>query len=250
MWVLASYLNALFWILLIFAKILGFSGDRLDLLPSVYIVTHKCPPSTNNDGINALFSGCLLYSVQENVISWTVTCFTDTVPATCTSLFVRSPWESASELVISTATATDITFLLHYANKVQLAVHGVGRPYKAEDHWSCIVPLSAEEMLKSAVIEEKKFKHSPLAGADNSLVLNFWCQQEGLLAMCCTFEKNLFGLWLYTHLSWFNNVYSLGSGTDNPRGQNFDVNRNLLSLRSFATSFKQISLKVCFYRFF
>ena len=25
-----------------------------------------------------------------------------------------------------------------------------------EDHWSCIAPLSAEDMLKSAVIEEKK----------------------------------------------------------------------------------------------
>ena len=38
---------------------------------------------------------------------------------------------------------------------------------KPEDHWSCIAHLSAEDMLKSAVIEEKKFKHSPWAGADN-----------------------------------------------------------------------------------
>ena len=30
---------------------------------------------------------------------------------------------------------------------------------KSEDHWSCIAHLSAEDMLKSAVIEEKKFKH-------------------------------------------------------------------------------------------
>ena len=37
---------------------------------------------------------------------------------------------------------------------------------KTEDHWSCIAHLCAEDMLKSAVIEEKKFKHSPLAGAD------------------------------------------------------------------------------------
>ena len=27
---------------------------------------------------------------------------------------------------------------------------------KPEDHWSCIVHLSAEDMLKSAVIEEKE----------------------------------------------------------------------------------------------
>ena len=46
------------------------------------------------------------------------------------------------------------------------------------------------------------------------------------------------------------NVHSRRSGADNPRGQNFDVNRNLLSLRSFATSFKKISLKSDFIHFF
>ena len=30
---------------------------------------------------------------------------------------------------------------------------------KPEDHWSCIVHLIAEDVLKSAVIEEKKFKN-------------------------------------------------------------------------------------------
>ena len=38
-----------------------------------------------------------------------------------------------------------------------------------EDHWSCIAHLIAEDMLKSAVIEETTFKHSPRAGADNPL---------------------------------------------------------------------------------
>ena len=33
--------------------------------------------------------------------------------------------------------------------------------FEPEDHWSCITHLSAEDMLKSAVIEEQKFKHSP-----------------------------------------------------------------------------------------
>ena len=28
-----------------------------------------------------------------------------------------------------------------------------------EDHWSCIAHLSSEDMLKSAVIEETKFKN-------------------------------------------------------------------------------------------
>ena len=40
---------------------------------------------------------------------------------------------------------------------------------KSEDHWSCIAHLSAADMLKSAVIEDKKFKHSLWAGADNPL---------------------------------------------------------------------------------
>ena len=30
-----------------------------------------------------------------------------------------------------------------------------------EDHWSSIPHLSAEDMLKLVVFEEKKFKHSP-----------------------------------------------------------------------------------------
>ena len=46
---------------------------------------------------------------------------------------------------------------------------------KPEDHWSCIAHLSAEDMLKSAVIEENKFKHSPWAGADNPSGPKFLC---------------------------------------------------------------------------
>ena len=41
--------------------------------------------------------------------------------------------------------------------------------HKPEDLWSCIAHLSAEDTLKSAVIEKKKFKHSPRVGADNPL---------------------------------------------------------------------------------
>ena len=46
---------------------------------------------------------------------------------------------------------------------------GFYKKVKPEDHWSCIAHLIAEDMLKSAVIEEKTFKHSPWAGADNPL---------------------------------------------------------------------------------
>ena len=42
-----------------------------------------------------------------------------------------------------------------------------------EGHWSCIAHRSAEDISKSAVIDEKKYKHSPWAGADNPLGQNF-----------------------------------------------------------------------------
>ena len=115
-----------------------------------------------------------------------------------------------------------------------------------EDHWSRIAHLSAEDMLKSAVIEEKKFKYSPWAGADNPLGPKFLCQQEGLISMViyCKFKnESLQPLTSYTSFHDLINVYSHRSGADNPRGQNIDVNRNVLSLRAFATSFKTISLK-------
>ena len=44
---------------------------------------------------------------------------------------------------------------------------------KPEDQWSSIAYLSVEDMLKSVVIEEWKFKHSPWAGVDNPLVPKF-----------------------------------------------------------------------------
>ena len=75
-------------------------------------------------------------------------------------------------------------------------------------------------MLKSAGTEEKKFKHSPWAGADNSLRPKFLFQQEGLITMviCCKFKKNLFNLTLYTSFHDLTKVYSCRSGADNLRG--------------------------------
>ena len=71
------------------------------------------------------------------------------------------------------------------------------------------------------------------------------------MVICCKFKKkSLQSLTLYTSFHDLINVYSWRSGADNPRGQNFDVNRNLLSLPSFATSFKKISLKSDLMQFF
>ena len=46
-------------------------------------------------------------------------------------------------------------------------------------------------------------------------------------------------------------IYVFGqTAPDSPRGQSFDVNRNVLSLHSFVASFKKISLKSDFLHFF
>ena len=45
---------------------------------------------------------------------------------------------------------------------------------KQEDQWFCIAHLSAEDIFKSAVIEEKKFKHSLRVGGRRPISANFF----------------------------------------------------------------------------
>ena len=64
-------------------------------------------------------------------------------------------------------------------------------------------------------------------------------------------KKNFFEVrFFYNVFHNFIHVYSPGVGPDRHRGQKFEVNRNILSLRSFVTSFKKISLKSDFIHFF
>ena len=107
-------------------------------------------------------------------------------------------------------------------------------------------------MLKSAVIEEKKFKHCSWAGADNPLGPNFYVNRKASsLWSFIASLKRISSTSDFIHIIHdLINVYSRRSGSDNPRGQNLDVNRNLLSLRSFATSLKKISLSLILYDFF
>ena len=105
-------------------------------------------------------------------------------------------------------------------------------------------------MLKSAVIEEKKFKHCPWAGADNPLAPKSTGRPHHCGHLLQVQKESLQPLTLYTSFHDLINVYSCRSGADNPMGQNFDVNRNLLSLRSFATSLKKIYKFKKFYTLF
>ena len=65
--------------------------------------------------------------------------------------------------------------------------------------------------------------------------------------------KNLFEVWFYTIFFMILYMYihvAPAQGLTTPRGQNFYVNRNILSLWSFVASFKKISLKSDFMHFF
>ena len=89
-----------------------------------------------------------------------------------------------------------------------------------------------------------------MAGADSPR----GCQQKCLVTLfiCCKFKKKMssksdFILFFFHDLI---HVYSPGAVTYSPRGQNCDVNRNVLSLYPFVASFKEMSSKSDFIHFF
>ena len=88
--------------------------------------------------------------------------------------------------------------------------------------------------------------YSPGVGADSPKWTKFWCQQKLVTSfICCKFQKNVFKVWFYTIFFMIQYMYiASGQGQTAPRGQNFDVNRNFLSLHIFVASFKEISLSL------
>ena len=84
----------------------------------------------------------------------------------------------------------------------------------------------------------------------------FWCQQKPLVTsgICYKFQKNLFEVQFYTifFLILYMYVYKApGQEQTAPRGQSFDVNRNVLSLHSFVASLKTKCLwSLILYNFF
>ena len=70
------------------------------------------------------------------------------------------------------------------------------------DHWLNVSKNSSALWFYAHFFLDLIYEHSPWAGADNPLGPKFWCQHQGLITMviCCKFKKNLFNLWLYTHL--------------------------------------------------
>ena len=92
---------------------------------------------------------------------------------------------------------------------------------------------------------------SPGAGADNPYGTKFLCQQEHLvtLVICCKFlKKNLFEVWFYAIFFMILYMYiAPGQGQTAPRGQSFNVNRNVLSFHSFDASFQKNAFEIWFY---
>ena len=95
------------------------------------------------------------------------------------------------------------------------------------------------------------------SGADNPQGTKFWCQQNPHVTsvICYKFQNNLFEVWFYTHFFMILYMYiATGQGLTTHWGQNFEVNRNILSRRSFVTSFKKslwnLILYICFLIFY
>ena len=128
-----------------------------------------------------------------------------------------------------------------------------------EDHWSCIAQLSAEDMLKSAVIEEKTFNQRTSGPVNAHLTpgpgiyFNAFIHVERPFSLCpyaASFKMiSLKSDFIHIFID-FIHVIALGQGQKTPWGQKFEVNRKPLSLRPYVASFKQISLNFDFMHIF
>ena len=122
-----------------------------------------------------------------------------------------------------------------------------------EAHRFCFANLSTEDMLKSAVIEEKKFKHSTWAGADNPLGPKLWWQQEDLITtvICCKFEKNPSTSDFIHIFLWFNKCIEPQVRGRQLQGTTFWCQQKPLVTSVICYKYKKkISLKSDFIQFF
>ena len=77
----------------------------------------------------------------------------------------------------------------------------------------------------------------------NKNILSLW----SFVASC---KKNLFEVWFYAFFFMILYMYiAPGQGQTAPRGQSFNVNRNVLSFHLFDASFKKMPLKSDFIQF-
>ena len=83
-------------------------------------------------------------------------------------------------------------------------------------------------------------------------MVNFWCQQKGLITfpICCKSKKaSLWSLILYTVFHAFKNVYSPRAGADNLLGTNFWCQQKGLITLPICCKFKEILWSLILYTF-
>ena len=81
---------------------------------------------------------------------------------------------------------------------------------------------------------------------------NFYVNRNilSLWSFVASSKKNLFEVWFYAIFFMILYMYiAPGQGQTAPRGQSFNVNRNVLSFHSFDASFKKMPLKSDFIQF-
>ena len=81
---------------------------------------------------------------------------------------------------------------------------------------------------------------------------NFYVNRNilSLWSLVASFKKNLFEVWFYAIFFMILYMYiAPEQGQTAPRGQSFNVNRNVLSFHSFDVSFKKMPLKSDFIQF-
>ena len=79
---------------------------------------------------------------------------------------------------------------------------------------------------------------------------NFYVNRNilSLWSFVASFKKYLFEVWFYAIFFMILNTYiAPGQGQTAPRGQSFNVNRNVLSFHSFDASFQKNAFEVGFY---
>ena len=110
-----------------------------------------------------------------------------------------------------------------------------GQKMKPDDNWSCIAHLNAEDLLKSAVIEEKNFKHSPIRA-------KILCQQEGLITVVICYSFHKISL-KSDFILFFHHLIHIAAGAYNPLGTQFLWQQEHLVILVICCKFKKISLK-------
>ena len=93
---------------------------------------------------------------------------------------------------------------------------------------------------------------SPGQGLTTPRGRNFYVNRNilSLWSFVASFKKHLFEVWYYAIFFMILYMYiAPGQGQTAPRGQSFNVNRNVLSFHSFDASFKKMPLKSDFIQF-